>query len=90
MAFSSDGSLFPAAGNRNNSSGTTLNNVTSNGNCWASSANSETNARNLNLNSERFNWNNNNRANGLTVRPVREFTPALSVLPKRTVSFLRT
>lgn len=65
-------SNFPAAGYRNNSSGTSINNVTSNGYCWSSSANSSTNGRNLNLNSSNFNWNNNNRANGFSVRPVLE------------------
>ena len=58
-------------------------NVTSNGNCWSSSANSDTNARNLNLNSSNFNWNNNNRANGFPVRPVAE-----AFADRRTLPFL--
>ena len=62
--------LFPASGNRNNNSGTTLNNVTTNGYCWSSSANSGNNGHNLNLNESAMYWNNNNRANGFPVRPV--------------------
>lgn len=71
---------FPAAGYRNNSSGTSINNVSSNGNCWSSSANSSTNARNLNLNSGNFNWNNNNRAYGFSLRPVVAITVSGVVL----------
>ena len=63
---------FPAAGNRNNSSGTTLYHVASSGYCWASSAYSETSARDLSLSSERFYWDDSSRARGFTVRPVRE------------------
>ena len=84
-----EGTIVPAAGNRNNSSGTSINNVSSNGNCWSSSANSATNARNLNLNSSNFNWNNNNRANGLTVRPVAEVTTSdTAVSSKWRLAFL--
>ena len=54
------------AGNRNNSNGT-LNNVGTNGNYWSSTV-SGTNSRNLNFNSSNANMNDNNRANGLTVR----------------------
>ena len=63
--------FLPAAGYRN---GTTANNVGSNGNYWSSTANSETNAYNLNFNSN-GNWNtanNNNRYNGFSVRLVCE------------------
>ena len=72
---------FPAAGYRNNSSGTSINNVGSYGNCWSSSANSDANARNLNLNGTNFNWNNNNRANGFSVRPVAEAFADRRTLP---------
>jgi uncharacterized protein (TIGR02145 family) len=54
------------AGNRNNSNGS-LNNVGTNGNYWSSTV-SGTNSRNLNFNSSNANMNDNNRANGLTVR----------------------
>ena len=61
-----------AAGNRNRTSGA-LNNVGSNGNYWTFAPNSQANARNLNFNSGNVNpLNNNNRANGLTVRSARE------------------
>ena len=60
-----------ASGNRNRTSGG-LNNVGSNGNWWAFAPNSQTNARNLNFNSGNVNpLNNNNRANGFGVWPVR-------------------
>ena len=52
-------------GNRNNSNGT-LNNVGSNGSV------SGTNASNRNFNSGGTNTNNNNRANGLTVRCLKD------------------
>jgi len=54
------------AGNRNNSNGS-LNNVGTNGNYWSSTV-SGTNSRNLNFNSSNANMNDNNRANGLAVR----------------------
>ena len=57
-------------GNRNNSNGT-LNNVGSNGNYWSSTV-SGTNASNRNFNSGGTNTNNNNRANGLTVRCLKD------------------
>ena len=66
-----NGRLFlPAAGYRN---GTDLNNVGSNGNYWSRSLNESNpnNARYLNFNSSNVDWNNNNRNNGHTVRPVR-------------------
>ena len=62
--------VFPAAGNRNNSSGG-LNNVSSNGNCWLSSSNSSTNAYNLKFNSGNVNpQDTSGRANGFSVCPV--------------------
>lgn len=62
------------AGNRNSASGV-LNNVGSNGNCWCSSSNSQNNAYNLNFNSGNVNpQNNNNRANGFSVRAALAFT----------------
>ena len=63
--------IFPAAGYRNNSSGS-LNNVGSNGNYWSATANSGTNGRYMNFNSSGVNWNNNNRSNGYSVRAVLE------------------
>ncbi len=62
----------PASGYRNNSSGA-LNNVGSNGYYWSSSPNSSSsnNAGNLNFNTSNVNpLNNNNRANGFSVRCV--------------------
>ncbi len=56
------------SGNWNNS----LNNQGSNGNYWSSTANSATNAYNLNFNSSNINpgTNNNNKYNGFAVRCV--------------------
>lgn len=72
-AFSLRSLIQTASGYRNNSSGG-LNNVSSNGNYWSSAANSATNAYNLNFNAGNVNpLNNNNRANGFSVRPVRAF-----------------
>lgn len=72
-AFITDGcpACLPAAGYRN---GTEVNNQGSNGNYWSSSLNSNNsnNAYNLNFNSSNYDWNNNNRYNGHTVRPVSE------------------
>lgn len=74
-AFSPDDcpTCLPAAGNRN---GTNVNNQGSNGNYWSASLNSNNsnNAYNLNFNSSNYDWNNNNRYNGHTVRPVSELT----------------
>lgn len=71
--FITDGcpACLPAAGYRN---GTEVNNQGSNGNYWSSSLNSSNsnNAYNLNFNSSNYDWNNNNRYNGHTVRPVSE------------------
>ena len=72
-----------ASGYRNRESGA-LNNMGSNGNYWSSAPNSAANAYNLNFNSGNVNpLNNNNRANGFSVRPVRAFN-----LPEVYVSFL--
>ena len=65
----SQGSVFlPAAGNVWDGE---LNNVGTNGNYWSSTPNDENNAYELNFNSGNANWNNNNRNNGQSVRPVR-------------------
>ena len=60
-----------AAGYRNNSTAA-LNNVGSNGNYWSSTV-SGTNARNLNFNSTNAAMNNNNRANGFSVRCLKDW-----------------
>ena len=57
-------------GYRNHNNGS-LNNVGSNGNYWSSSV-SGTNARNLNFNSSNANMNSNNRANGFSVRCIKD------------------
>ena len=62
--------LLPVAGNRNNSNGS-LNNVGSNGNYWSGTVNG-TNAQNLNFNSGNANMNSNNRANGNSVRCLKD------------------
>ena len=62
--------LLPVAGNRNNSNGT-LNNVDSNGNYWSSTVDG-TNARDLNFNSSNANMDSNNRANGFSVRCLKD------------------
>jgi len=64
---------LPAAGYRNNSNGT-LNNVGTNGNYWSSTQNDTSNAYNLNFNDSNADWNNNNRTNGFSVRPVAELS----------------
>ena len=71
-AHPSNGALTTdASGYRNRTSGG-LNNVGSNGNFWSFAPYSQTNARNLNFNSGNVNpLNNNNRANGFSVRPSR-------------------
>ena len=69
--------LVPA-GNRNNDNGA-LNNVGSNGNYWSSTVNGD-NARNLNFNSGNANMNSNNRANGSSVRCLKD---SLSNSPRR-------
>lgn len=69
----------PAAGYRN---GTEANNRGSNGNYWSSSLNSNNsnNAYYLNFNSGNHDWNNNNRYNGHSVRPVSELAASDSSL----------
>jgi hypothetical protein len=62
---------LPAAGWRNNTNGA-LNNAGTNGNYWSSTPSGTTNAMNLNFNSGNTNVNNNNRANGFSVRCVAE------------------
>jgi len=68
--------LLPVAGNRNNSNGTLnpeLFGIGSNGNYWSSTV-SGTNARNLNFNSSNANMNTNNRANGNSVRCLKDYS----------------
>jgi uncharacterized protein (TIGR02145 family) len=62
--------FYPSAGNRNRINGL-LNNQGTNGNYWSSTV-SGTNARNLNFNSTAANTNNNNRANGFSVRCLKD------------------
>ena len=76
--------LLPVAGNRNNSNGS-LNNVGSNGNYWSSTVDG-TNSRNLNFNSSNADMNSNNRANGNSVRCLKDCN-ILHVLAAALVSF---
>ena len=62
--------LLPVAGNRNNSNGSP-GNVGSNGNYWSSTVDG-TNSRNLNFNSSNAIMNSNNRANGFSVRCLKD------------------
>ena len=62
--------LLPLAGNRNNNNGS-LNNVGSNGNYWSSTVDGS-NSQNLNFNSSNANMNSNNRANGNSVRCLKD------------------
>ena len=63
--------LLVSAGYRARASGS-VTNAGSNGYYWSAASNSATNAYNLNFNSGNVNpQNNNNRANGFSVRPVR-------------------
>ena len=73
----SSGNCFKlvAAGNLNNSDGS-LNNRGSNGNYWSSTQNDNSIGRNLNFNSSNCNMNNNNKANGRTLRCLRDFVLA--------------
>ena len=64
--------LLSMAGNRNNNNGS-VNNVGSNGNYWSSTV-SGTNSRNLNFNSRNANVNTNNRANGNSVRCLKDYS----------------
>jgi thiol-disulfide isomerase/thioredoxin len=68
--------LLPLAGNRNNNNGS-LNNAGSNVNYWSSTV-SGTNSRNLNFNSSNANMNSNNRANGFSVRCLKDYCMWLS------------
>ena len=63
-------SKLVVAGNRNNSNAT-LNNTGSNGNYWSATVNG-TNANNRNFNSSGINSNSNNRANGFSVRCLKD------------------
>jgi len=63
--------LLVVAGYRNYNNGS-LNNAGSNGNYWSSTVNGS-NARNLNFNSSNANMNNNNRANGFSVRCLKDY-----------------
>ncbi len=62
---------FPAVGYRNNSSGA-LNNNGTNGYYWASNQNNASNAYIMYFNSSNVNTSNNNKANGYSVRCVRQ------------------
>jgi uncharacterized protein (TIGR02145 family) len=62
---------FSLAGNRNYNNAS-LNNQGSNGNYWSSTV-TGTNAYNLNFNSGNANMNNNNRANGFSVRCLKDW-----------------
>lgn len=62
---------MPMAGNRNNYDGTVYNEG-SNGNYWSSTVNGA-NSWNLNFNSGNANMNNNNRANGMSVRCIKDW-----------------
>ena len=85
-AFREGPSLIAAAsGYRNYSSGA-LGGVGSNGYCWSSAPNSAANAYNLNFNSGNvYPLNNNNRAFGFAVRPVRAFNLAAAYVPSLTM-----
>ncbi len=63
---------LPSAGNRNNFDGS-MNNVGSWGNVWASSVDGS-NSHNVNFDSDDADWNNTNRANGLSVRCLRDYS----------------
>jgi len=66
---------LPMAGNRNKSNGS-LNpddfGIGTNGNYWSSTV-SSTNSRNLNFNSSNANMNTSNRANGNSVRCLKDY-----------------
>lgn len=71
--------LLPVGGNRNNFNGS-LNNVGSNGNYWSSTVDG-INSRNLNFNSSNANENSNNRANGFSVRCLKDCTILYDLVP---------
>jgi len=62
--------IITVAGRHNYNNGS-LNNVGVNGNYWSSTVDG-TNSRNLNFNSDNANMNSNNRANGYTVRCLKD------------------
>lgn len=62
--------LLVVAGYRNHSNGT-INNAGSNGNYWSGTVDG-INSRNLNFNSGNANMNGNNRANGVSVRCLKD------------------
>lgn len=62
--------LLPMAGYRNNYDGT-VNNEGSNGIYWSSTVN-DINSWNLNFDGGNANMNNNNRANGMSVRCIKD------------------
>lgn len=64
--------LLPSAGNRNHNSAS-MNDVGSWGDMWAGSVDGS-NSHNLNWNSDDADWNNDNRANGLSVRCLRDWS----------------
>jgi hypothetical protein len=75
--------FFPASGRYN---GTTLESRGADGFYWSASFNDSTNAYSLNFNSSNVNpQNNNNRRNGLTVRPVQHSPEATTETQKRIV-----
>jgi len=69
---------FQTAGDNRNYSSGSLNNVGSNGKYWSSTI-SGTNARNLNFNDSNANMNNNNRANGFSVRCLKDWYLPFSI-----------
>ncbi|WP_446008960.1 hypothetical protein [Candidatus Electrothrix sp.] len=74
-----------AAGYRNNNG--TLNNAGSNGNYWSSTVDG-TNARNLNFNSGNADLNSNNRANGFSVRCLKDEWIPSAMLTAEGIFFL--
>ena len=64
--------FFPATGNRQNTSGTTINNVGQGLFVWSASPTSSGNARYLYAGSGNWNWDNRSRGGGFPVRPVLE------------------
>lgn len=63
--------FYSSSGNRNRTNGL-LNNQGTNGNYWSSTV-SGTNARNPNFNSTAANMTNSSRANGFTVRCLKDY-----------------
>ena len=71
LSYSQETTPLPAAGYRNNSSGS-LSNVGSNGYYWSATPRSTLNGRSLIVSSSYWYWNTTVRANGFSVRPVAE------------------